>query len=113
MGIIDTILTTLKNAGAWAAKNPEKAMQAVYQVESLCSGKSYEPSNQADRILVAEQRLNQLNEKTEKTDRRLDALYGEVQAMGKQVRKLRIWLTVTGVALALALGAIAVFAFWL
>ena len=117
MGLIDTIANTLKKAGTWAAKNSAKAMDTVQKVESLCFGKAYAPNDQADRVLVAEQRVNQLQEKTEKLDKKLDqktaALDTRVQAMEKQLRTLKIWLTVISVTLALAIAAVAIFAFWL
>ncbi len=111
MQFITTLWRVVSRAGSWAVKNPEKAMNAVQQLGSLQSGKKYEPSNHADRILVAEQRLNQLQEKLEKQDKKLDALCRQMQAMEQKVRKLKIWLTVIGIALALAVAAIAVFAF--
>ena len=111
MQFITTLWRVVSRAGAWAARNPERAMHAVQQMGNFCSGKKYEPSNHADRILVAEQRVNQLQEKLEKQEKKLDALYRQTQAMDKQIRKLRIWLTVTGIALAVAMVAIALFVF--
>ena len=110
MELLETIVSTLKKAGIWAVQNPGRAINAVQQVESLCSGKKYEPSTQADRILVLEQRVRQLHEKTEKQDKKIDALQHQIRVMEQTVRKLRIWLTVSGVALAVAVVAVAVVA---
>ena len=113
MGLIETVVTVLKRTGAWAAKNPERAMVAVQKIESLYSGKKFEPNNHGDRILVLEQRVNQLSEKIEKQNKKMDVLYREVQAKDQKIRKLQIWLTITGITLTLAVVAIGVFAFCL
>ena len=105
MSLLDTLLATMKKVSAWATKNPEKAMDAVQKVECLYTGKKYEPNYQADRMLVLEQRLNQLQEKTEKQGKKLDALLLQMQAMDERIRKLKTWLTVTGIALAVAVVA--------
>lgn len=111
MGLFNTVAGVLKRAGAWAFQNPERAMAIMQHMEGMQTGSKYASNHHSDRILVAEQRVNQLQEKLEKQDKKLDALYRQTQAMDKQIRKLRIWLTVTGIALTLALVVIALFVF--
>lgn len=117
MGLINTVVGTLRKVGTWAVRNPERAMAAVQKLEGMYTGKHYEPNNHGDRILVVEQRVNQLNEKTEKLDKKVDAktaaLQAEMEKMALQLRTLKIWLAVTGIALTLAVAAIGIFAFCL
>ena len=115
MGFFKALWRGAKKTGAWLIEHSEDVARTADAVETFRTGKKPERNDQADRILVLEQRLKLLQEKTDKLEKKLEEKTGklqvQVQTMDKQIHTLKTWLIATGITLALAVIAIVLLAF--
>lgn len=106
MGAGAVVLGALKTVGNWVLSNPNIALDAVDKVAKIQADKK--SLNNEEFAQVVDEKLNQLGAAALELEQKIDE---EVSQVYKQMRTMKIILSIMGVVLGLAIITIVILAF--
>ena len=98
MGAGALVIGALAKVGGWVLSNPDIALGAVDKVTKLKAGKNYE-----EQLQSADEKINQLGAAALELEEKIN---GEVSQLHKELRTMKIALSVMGAVLGAAIVAI-------
>ncbi len=108
MGAGTLVLTALKAVGSWVLNNPSIALDAVDKVAKIQADKK--AINIEEHLQVVDEKVNQLGAAALELDQKIDNettfLRNELHAVCKQMRTMKIVLSVVGAVLGAAIISI-------
>lgn len=106
MGAGAVVLGALKTVGSWVLSNPNIALDAVDKVAKIQADKK--SLNNEEFAQVVDEKLNQLGAAALELEQKIDE---EVSQVYKQMRTMKIILSIMGVVLGMAIITIVILAF--
>ena len=107
MGAGAVVLGALKAAGSWVLNNPYIAMDAVDKVAKIQLDKK--TASKEEHLQIVDEKLNQLGAAALELDQKIDVEVGQVhtelETIRKQIRTMKIIMSVMGTVLCVAVVA--------
>ena len=101
MGAGAIVLSALTAVGSWVLNNPNIALEAVDKVTKLPLNKK--AKDQEEHLQIIDEKLNQVGAAALELEEKINA---EVDSLHKQLRTMKIMLSVMGAVLGVAVIAI-------
>lgn len=106
MGAGAVVLGALKTVGSWVLSNPNIALDAVDKVAKIQADKK--SLNNEEFVQVVDEKLNQLGAAALELEQKIDT---EVDQIYKEMRTMKIILSIMGAVLGIAIITIVILAF--